>query len=292
MNCAISLYHSSDNFYKEDIMSGKKRVFMQLLQNKLMFVGLGCLLMLGCMLGCSDDSDGSDSPSAAAPAIGSYALIYNGPVAAEEGPEAVAEIAEQVGLPVTYIADITELPRLLPDARVFIVGGTEDDLSPLINPFTPDVRAALENYLRNGGRYLGICGGGFLASTGWEEKEDFVEMLGIIPAKSGDFEDVADPMILPINWLGTIYDMYFQGGPAFELEDSPESVLVIAKYADGEIAALISSYGNGKVAVSGPHPEAPDSWGEEAEDGEDWTAVTDLAVDFLQELLSDRPVNP
>lgn len=63
---------------------------------------------------------------------------------------------------------------------------------------------------------------------------------------------------------------------------------VIAYYEDGRIAALLSSYGEGKVAVSGPHPEARDSWIDEAADGGTWTASTDL----LKELLSDRPVNP
>ena len=219
-----------------------------------------------------------------------YALIYNGSVAAEEGPEAVAAIAEQAGLPVTFVSDLAELPRLLEHAAVFIIGGTEDDLNPLIAAFTPEVTAALQDYLRNGGRYLGICGGGFMASTGWEEGESFVKTLGIIPAESGDFDEDAEPRILPIRWLRETHPMYFQAGPTFELTESPEAVQVLAYYADGRIAGLISSYGKGKAAVCGPHPEAPESWGDEAADGEDWTVVTDLAVGLLQELLSDHPV--
>jgi hypothetical protein len=219
-----------------------------------------------------------------------YALIYNGPVAAEEGPEAVAAIAEQVGLSVKFVSDIAELPTLLQHAAVFIIGGTEDDLNPLINAFTQEVTTALTDYLRNGGRYLGICGGGFMASTGWEEGESFVKTLGIIPAESGDFDEDDEPRILPIRWLGETHSMYFQAGPTFELTENPEDVSVFAYYEDGRIAGLMSSYGKGKAAVCGPHPEAPESWGDEAADGEDWTAVTDLAVGLLQELLSDHPV--
>jgi hypothetical protein len=219
-----------------------------------------------------------------------YALIYNGPVAAEEGPEAIAAIAEQVGLSVKFVSDIAELPTLLQHAAVFIIGGTEDDLNPLIAAFTPEVTTALQDYLRNGGRYLGICGGGFMASTGWEEGESFVKTLGIIPAESGDLDEDDEPRILPVRWLGETHPMYFQAGPTFELTESPEDVSVFAYYADGRIAGLMSSYGQGRAAVCGPHPEAPESWGDEAADGEDWTAVTDLAVGLLQELLSDRPV--
>jgi hypothetical protein len=68
-----------------------------------------------------------------------YALIYNGPVAADEAPEALADIAAAAGLPVRYIADLSGLPALLPRAAIFMIGGTEDDLSPLINAFTPTV---------------------------------------------------------------------------------------------------------------------------------------------------------
>ncbi|GAK52695.1 hypothetical protein U14_03950 [Candidatus Moduliflexus flocculans] len=219
-----------------------------------------------------------------------YALIYNGEVAAEDAPEAAAAIAEQAGLPVRFVSDIAELPSLLEQAAVFIIGGTEDDLRPLKAAFTPEVTAAFETYLRNGGRYLGFCGGGYIASTGWEEEDGFVEMLGIIPAESGDFSENDDPQIVPIRWRGETYPMYFQASPTFELTETSEKVEVFAYYENGEIAGLMSSYGSGKVAVCGPHPEARESWSDDAEDGDEWTSTTDLAVALLQELLSDRQI--
>ncbi len=248
---------------------------------------IGGLLFVGLMVGCSESDEGSLSSSPAPTGQGSYALIYNGAVAAEEGPEAVAAIAQQVGLSVKYVSNIAELPGLLNDAAVFAVGGTEDDLSPLKNGFTPDVMSAFRTYLRNGGRYLGICGGGYLASTGWDEDGGFVNMLGIVPAKSSEFDANDAPQILPIRWFGETRRMYFQFGPAFELTSSAERVNVFAYYADGRIAGLISSYGNGKVAVSGPHPEAQASWGDDVDDPGDWTPQTDLGVALLRELLSD-----
>ena len=242
-----------------------------------------CAIMLLGMLNVAAAEDADEQAE--------YALIYNGSVAAEEGPEAIAAIAEQVGLPVQFVSDIAELPQLLEHAAIFIIGGTEDDLTPLKDAFTPEVTAALQAYLRGGGRYLGICGGGYVASTGWYEEETFVEMLGLVPAESSDFDEDAGPQILPISWLGETRPMYFQAGPAFELTESSEAARVIASYADGQIAALMSSYSEGKVAVCGPHPEATESWSDEAENGDAWTSTADLAVALLQELLSDRPVN-
>ena len=228
------------------------------------------------------DSDGSGEEL--------YALIYNGPVAAEGGPEAVAAVAEQIGLPVIFVADMAELPDLLEGAAILVVGGTEDDLDPLYEAFTPEVMAALDTFLSNGGRYLGICGGGFLASTGWYETDgSFVEMLGLIPAESTDYDYENDePQIVMVEWLGETYPMYFQAGPVFELAEGDEAgVEVVAYYDNGGIAALVSSYGEGKVAVIGPHPEADESWSEEAEGGEEWYSTTDLLAALLEELLSE-----
>lgn len=231
------------------------------------------------------DADGSGEDS--------IALIYNGPVAAEGGPEAVATIAEEIGLPVKFVADMAELPALLDEAAILIVGGTEDDLDPLYTSFTPDARAALDTYLSNGGRYLGICGGGFLASNGWYEADgSFVEMLGLIPAESTDYDlENDEPQIVTVEWLGDTHPMYFQAGPLFELTDGNDTVVeVVAQYDDGGIAALISSYGDGKAAVIGPHPEADESWREEAEGGEDWYSTTDLLAALLEDILSERAV--
>jgi glutamine amidotransferase-like uncharacterized protein len=220
-----------------------------------------------------------------------YALIYNGPVSAEDCPEAAAVIAQSVGLKVRFVANVGELPVLLKNTTVFIIGGTQDDLHPLMKAFTPKVTEALKDYLRNGGRYLGICGGGFIASTGWNEGRTLVKGLGIIPAKSRVYREDFAARIIPIHWQGTTRPMYFKAGPSFQLVDNSGEVQVIARYGDGSIAALMSSYGQGKLAVCGPHPEARPSWKDEAADGYKWTSSIDLAVDFMKDLLSDRPVN-
>lgn len=243
-----------------------------------------------------DEEDGSASEEGESTVPlssgGTYALIYNGPVAAEYGPEAVAALAAGVGLPVQYIDDIADLPTMLDDAAVFIIGGTEDDLDPLRDSFTPQILADLQDYLRSGGRYWGICGGAYIASTGWEEGSGFVEMLSIIPAVSYEFDENDEPQIISVQWFDETVPMYFQFGPAFELVSTSEQVNVFAYYDDGGIAGLISSYGHGKVAVTGPHPEAQDDWGDEVADVGDWEADPALGEDLLRILLSNDPVTP
>jgi len=43
-------------------------------------------------------------------------------------------------------------------------------------------------------------------------------------------------------------------------------------------------------AVCGPHPEARESWKDAAANSDRWVSSTDLALQFLKDLLSDRPL--
>lgn len=228
--------------------------------------------------------------ASSAPAREPYALIYNGPTADQASTEAISSVVQQLGLPVRYIANLDALPTQLGDARVFIIGGTDDDVEPLLQRFTPALRSTLKTYLRQGGRYLGICGGAYLASLGWPEEDRFVEGLALVPAQSDGYDQDFEAKIYPVTWLGETRQMYYQAGPSFALAESTESVARLAYFEDRQLAALMSTFGAGKVAVSGPHPEAPDSWRAEALRGDQMDRNIDLALQLLQELLSDRPV--
>ena len=99
--------------------------------------------------------------------------------------------------------------------RFLSSGGTKDDLNPLVKAFTPEVTKSLQDFLRNGGRYLGICGGGFMASTGWEEVDQDMTALGIIPASSAMYIPEFTPRIITVQWLGKNIPDVFSGRPKF-----------------------------------------------------------------------------
>jgi glutamine amidotransferase-like uncharacterized protein len=223
-------------------------------------------------------------------AAADYALIYNGRVAAEDCPEAAAAVAREAGLSVRFVSDLNKLPGLLQRAAVFIIGGTDDNLDPLIADFTPTIKQAVQDYVRGGGRYLGICGGAYLAGTGYRENGRYVSLLDLIPAEPHEFEagNYAE-QILPIRWMGATYPMYFQGGPAFDLT-APARVRIIAKYADGQVAALVSPYGRGQVAAIGPHPEADAAWTDGLPRAAHWTSTRHLLVDLLRQMLAPESV--
>jgi len=250
-------------------------------------------LVIGTMFFCISSAASSDTmglPSQDNGGSDKYALIYNGPVSAEDCPEAVAAIAKSAGLKVRFVSIPGDIPRLLDNAAVFIIGGTEDDMGPMVKAFTPKVVISIKEYLRKGGRYLGVCGGGFMASTGWKEGSEYMKGFGIIPAEASVFQDIFEAKILPVKWLRKTRPMFFKAGPDFRLTKTQETVHVIATYSDGSIAALISTYGKGRVAVCGPHPEARELWKDDAANSDRWVSSTDLAVQFLKDLLSDRPL--
>ncbi|MDP3177007.1 MAG: hypothetical protein Q8M76_03815 [Spirochaetaceae bacterium] len=230
-------------------------------------------------------------PALAAPALaagGGYALVYDGPVAAEGGPAAVAAVARELGLETRYISDLRKLPDMLKGAAFFAIGGTEDDLNPLLGELGPKVVAALKEWISGGGRYWGICGGGYIASKGWEEESGWVKTLGLLDLDSESYIEDPDPMIISVTWLGAERSIYYQYGPAFILREG-SGVRVLATYDDGRCAALIADVGAGKVALCGPHPEADETWLEDdppPADAEDWEPTLDLAVAMLKELLS------
>ena len=225
---------------------------------------------------------------AAQAATAGYALIYNGKAAAEGGPEAVAAVARDIGLEVKFLSDPDRLPEMLPGAAVFVIGGTEDDLSPLIKAFTPKILGALKDWLSAGGRYWGICGGGYLASEGWEDTDGFVKAFGLVPAVSMAYIENPDPRIISVIWQGKERAMYYQYGPSFA-PDKASGTEVVASYDDGTIAALAARFGKGKVAVVGPHPEADDSWLDDdprPKNSDKWTSSADLAQAMLRDLLA------
>jgi glutamine amidotransferase-like uncharacterized protein len=117
----------------------------------------------------------------------------------------------------------------------------------------------ITSYVSGGGRYIGFCEGGYLAgrTPGFDllpgDANEFVGSTGADVPNTND--TVVDTL-----WRGAKHYMYFQDGPYFVL-DPGASVTVLGAYAsNGAIAALVASYGSGKVAVVGPHPEADTSW--------------------------------
>ena len=105
--------------------------------------------------------------------------------------------------------------------------------------------------------------GAYLAS----QQGGFSGLFGLFPAKANVyFEEpgaqttTIDDTEITVKWRGKVRRVYYAGGPAYILPRGTAGITVLAHYTNGEVAAAVAKYEKGKVAVSGPHVEAPTSW--------------------------------
>jgi hypothetical protein len=158
----------------------------------------------------------------------------------------------------------------LASAGVFIYPGGNDSLAADW-PFVSKYKPVLQQFVRDGGRYLGSCTGGYLAGMNPWAGRDIG--FGLLPGNAGEFiasrgadisttEDTLVDVIWSGVWGPAPHPIYLQDGSYFERANAAApGVQVLATYAsNGEIAALVAPFGKGKVGVEGPHAEAPADW--------------------------------
>lgn len=142
--------------------------------------------------------------------------------------------------------------------------GSLDNAATHMAPYAPAIR----DFVSHGGRYLGICMGGYLAGVdpGFGLLKEHGDSDSFADSPGSDIHD-EDDRVVPVYWPSfqspsTLRHLYFQDGPYFYLHNpNSSSAMIVASYVvNGAIASLVVPYGHGKVAVSGPHPEATTEW--------------------------------
>lgn len=150
-----------------------------------------------------------------------------------------------------------------------------------------DFGEAVRYFVANGGGYMGVCGGAYVAGLSISESLKIIcpRALGLIDAKiinppwiklwqqyrdaqgervavTCQISDEPHPIIEPNQ--GQLIDLVFSGGPL--IKEIGPSVTPLLTYVDGlmppgNVALCCSVFGKGRVVISSPHPEAP--WGPE-----------------------------
>jgi glutamine amidotransferase-like uncharacterized protein len=144
-----------------------------------------------------------------------------------------------------------------PEVRLYAQPGADGDDSSAYKRQKGD-KAAIRDFVRRGGRSLGICMGGFLAEPG--HFNIFRGRVNEYYSSRGASVTTADPALVCVTWRGTPRQLYFQDGGYMVPHRKAVGVTVLARYSNNTIAALVASFGRGKVGLSGPHPEAPPGW--------------------------------
>jgi glutamine amidotransferase-like uncharacterized protein len=190
------------------------------------------------------------------------ALVYRGPAALPGCPEAVAALlaSSRWGFDVRYVGPDGDLPLSRPVLASAVLYAQPGGHS-LRRAYRKLKRHGeeLRDFVVSGGRYVGFCLGGYLAGA--------TPGLKLLPGDTDQYIVSAcasvtseSDAIVEVSWRGHRRYMYFQDGPVFKLSRNADDVEIIARYPNGEIAALSAGFGAGRVGVVGPHPEATPDW--------------------------------
>ncbi|MDH6464780.1 glutamine amidotransferase-like uncharacterized protein [Micromonospora sp. A200] len=214
------------------------------------------------------------------------ALIYRGPATLPGCPEAVAALlkSSRWGFEIRYVGpdeDLSLSHQALAGAALYAQpgGGTLKRGYRHLKRH----RAEIQQFVRSGGRYLGICLGGYLAGA--------TPGFALLPGDTDQYiasaaatVDSEKNTLVQVSWRGQGRTLFFQDGPYFWLRPDAEAE-VLATYPNGTIAAMVTRFGAGRVGVVGPHPEATDDWyidaGLRVADG----LGTDLGSDLIETVM-------
>ncbi len=194
------------------------------------------------------------------------AIVYGGP-GVLPGPDDTLEragyVADLAGFE-TVVVDGPVDPELLERASVWVQpGGPNLSADRFMN--ANGMSRQVRRFVSSGGGYVGFCGGAFSA----------VNNLGLIRGSAWNYGEETGK--IPIDWMGHTRYMHFEHGPYILL--SGKEAEAVGLYEDGYVTAARGYYGNGRVFISGVHPEASWGWEPAADpDGLD----NDLAIYMLQ----------
>ncbi|MCZ4549703.1 BPL-N domain-containing protein [Gordonia rubripertincta] len=253
---------------------GRSRPFRSTSVRALVATALAALVMV---MGCAP---ATSAPDPKLP----LALIYNGPQGCDDCAPSIATLLRNAPHPfrTKYVGPGTGTPltaATLATASLYVQPGGGQDLESSwddLKGVADDLRA----WISGGGSYLGVCFGGYLAGAD--------PGFDLLPAAVGGYTDTVGATVhndrdtvVGVTYRGQKRHMYFQDGPAFTVKPNSNAE-VLATYPNGIAAIMVAPYGKGKVGVSGPHPEADQSWYDEADLENPDGIRTDIAYELIE----------
>jgi len=195
------------------------------------------------------------------------ALVYRGPASSPGIPADTATFLRtcsqrfRVAFCGPRSGDLPVNSATLARASLYVQPGGGDDFAAAWES-VKTYRGAVRDYIHGGGRYLGLCMGGYLSGSD--------PGFGLLPGNCDDYtqtrgaevHDARDAVITvdwPVAHRPPMRPIFYQDGPYFWLHDDARA-RVLARYTNGRIAAVVATFGDGAVGVCGPHPEADRSW--------------------------------
>ena len=188
------------------------------------------------------------------------ALIWGGPGACvEDCVTAAVHVTKLAGFDPMIVTPENFDPSLFETAKVWVQPGGKSGAAS--NAMGAANREVIRKFIENGGGYVGFCAGAFLTTS--KVGETSVNGLGIIPGKTRVFRRAHGyPSIEKMITSDGIKYHYWEGGPWFQFTDSQiQNMTIKSRYkTTNAINGVETTYGKGRISVTGTHPEAPQWW--------------------------------
>ena len=117
---------------------------------------------------------------------------------------------------------------------------------------TANHQSAIKQYIKQGGKYLGICMGAYWAGSYYFDLLDNVDAVQYITRPNTDTRR-PHAKAIPVQWNNEAHNMFFYDGCALVGDGEFETV---ATYANGDAMAIIQ----GNIGLIGCHPESEQHW--------------------------------
>lgn len=172
------------------------------------------------------------------------ALVYRGPASCAGCSETLANRLSEspLDMDVAFIGPNEELPLeagALAGADLYAQPGGGDDVLAAAEHFPSSFVRALGDFVAEGGSYLGVCMGAYLAgSDGFGFLDQSIE--GVVDVPGFPVTDSSD-QVVAITWEDAVRWTYFQEGARLPADGAE----TYAYYETGDIAAACYSYGLG-----------------------------------------------
>jgi glutamine amidotransferase-like uncharacterized protein len=162
------------------------------------------------------------------------------------------------------------------DVDIIAVPGGFGDASSYSNLFKYNENRVRE-FVRNGGKYLGICMGAYWAGSHYLNILDSIDAVQYITQPNTDTRR-PHAKDIKVNWNGSDTTMFFYDGCALIGNGKHD---VIATYSNGDSMAIVQN----NIGLIGAHPEAEPFW----YDSYSWmkgkyTGKHSLLLDFVNQL--------
>jgi glutamine amidotransferase-like uncharacterized protein len=157
---------------------------------------------------------------------------------------------------------VTLSEKLLQEATCLVIPGGIGESDQYDNSILRNYATLIENYVASGGRYLGICMGSYFAGHHYLNLlKNNTRVVQYVKRKDAVVHH-EKPAVIELLWEDRKQYMYFADGAAFVPRRGYRHISgeIVARYMNGDPAAIIQPHKKGRVGVIGPHPEAHKWW--------------------------------